>query len=192
MRNKLSVGRGKRWIAVAVVAITGCGESEKSPRVQSNGQAAPTSSPAPAESQWTMQASATAGAAIVLTDEGGKEVFRLACRRSPADLYAAVPLLRRVGSEDRLTLGAGDELAVLVVSMEGPEEGLRATGARQPAFVSALAEGRAISFAYGQRQITLPPLRLDVRTDFAAACQDQAHGGDGGAAQGPAAEPAER
>jgi hypothetical protein len=162
-----------RWAAsLAVIVLAACGrpadtrrpaEPPPPPQVQSEALAGPS---------WTLQASAASGAALVHSDAAGEEVMRLACRRRPSDLYAALPGITRIDSEDRLTLGAGDQLAVLVVSMDGPAQGLRAEGSRDPAFLAALAEGRPIAASYGARRILLPPPPAGVRTAFAAGCQD--------------------
>jgi hypothetical protein len=129
--------------------------------------------------RWSLQASATSGSALVRFDETGAEVFRLACRRAPDGLYAEAPAVMRIGSEDRLTLGAGDQLAVLVVSMEGPDQGLRAEGALQAEFIEALAAGRPLALSYGARQAAFGTVPSDTGSAFARACT----------APGPAAPP---
>jgi hypothetical protein len=120
-----------------------------------------------------MQASATAGAAIILLDDRGVEQLRVACRVGPADLHVAAPVFEMIESEERFTLGAGSELATLVVSPEIPSgRGVEATGPLPPAFIDAVAEGREIGASYGARQIgpmAAPP--AEIRLAFAAACR---------------------
>ena len=133
---------------------------------------------ADAPSPWSLQASATAGAAIILSDDTGAERLRIACRRNPAELYVSAPAFTRIGSEERLTLGAGDELATLVVSQETPPgRPLEAVGQLSADFVDAFAAGRAIAASYGASAIgpaPSPPPHL--RASFAAACREALSG----------------
>lgn len=155
---------------LAVIALAACGRPDETSSVRT--AAAPDQPAVQTGPAWTLETSATAGTALVHRDAGGAEVFRLACRRGPPDLYATLPGLTRIDSEDRLTLGAGDQLAVFVVSMEGPAQGLRAEGARDPAFLAALTSGGPIAASYGARQVSLPPPPADARAAFAAGCRE--------------------
>lgn len=163
--------------ALAGLLLASCGPGAPEPQASAP-NAAPAlpapALPAPAEPRWTLETSATAGTALVRADAAGGEVLRVACRANPPELYAAVPGVQRIGSEDRLTLGAGPELAVFVVSMDGPPEGLRATGQFQPAFIDALAAGRDVGVSYGARQMTLPPPPRETASAFAAKCAELA------------------
>ena len=127
---------------------------------------------APTASAWTMQVSAAAGAALVLRSETGAERLRIACRRQPADLYVVAPVFRQIGSEERLTLGAGDALATLVVAQDTPPGApLAASGMLTEIFIAAVAAGRPIGASYGASQIAplAPPPELAAR--FADACR---------------------
>ena len=127
---------------------------------------------APAASAWTMQVSASAGAALVLRSEIGAERLRIACRRQPAELYVVAPVFRQIGSEERLTLGAGDALATLVVAQNTPRGApMAASGTLTEIFIEAVAAGRPIGASYGASQIAphAPPSELAAR--FADACR---------------------
>ena len=156
--------------ALAVIALAACGRPDET--IPARKAATPDQPAVQTGPAWTLETSATAGTALVHQDAGGAEVFRLACRRGSPGLYAALPGLTRIDSEDRLTLGAGDQLALFVVSMEGPAQGLRADGARDPAFLAALTRGGPIAASYGARQISLPPPPAEARAAFAAGCRE--------------------
>ena len=119
---------------------------------------------------WKLEVSATAGTALVHTGSDGVEVMRLACRRSPADLYAALPTFTRINSEDRLTIGVGEALSPLFVSMDGPDAGLTATGLPLPAMMEALLAGSSVGVSYGARQLTLPSPPRAISEAFVEAC----------------------
>lgn len=163
--------------ALVVFVLASCGPTAQKPKAPDR-NAAPVSV-GKAEPRWNLENSATAGTSLVHSDAAGQEVLRVVCRFNPPELYAAVPGINRVGSEDRLTVGAGAELAVFVVSMEGPDRGLRATGQPQPEFVAALAAGREIGVSYGSRQLMLPAPTREIGTTFAARCADVADRSDG-------------
>lgn len=132
------------------------------------------SSPAASRPIWTIEVSATAGAALVLNEAGGGERLRIACRRNPTDLYVAVPAFHRIGSEDRLTLGAGDEVMPLVVAPAATAgASVEATGELSQAFVEAIAAGRPIGAAYGAQQIrAVDAPAPDLAQRFAQACRE--------------------
>ncbi|HEY8574414.1 hypothetical protein [Phenylobacterium sp.] len=110
------------------------------------------------------------GVALVRREASGAEAFRLVCLTS-GELYAELPGLTRIGSEDRLTLGAGDQLAVLVVSMDGPAQGLRATGAREAGFLESLGRGAPLAVSYSARQLAPGAPPAELRAAFVAACR---------------------
>lgn len=153
---------------LAVLAAAALAACEAPPPPTDAG--AETARPAVAQPRpaWTLETSA-AGVALIRREASGAEVFRLLCPRS-GDLYAELPGLTRIGSEDRLTLGAGDQLAVLVVSMEGADQGLRATGARDPAFLAALSRGQPLAISYSSHQLALGAPPPDARAAFLASC----------------------
>ena len=155
----------------AVIVLGACGRD--SARAPETPQPPPEPSIPAAPLSWGVQSSATAGTALVHADEAGVEVLRIACRRNPADLYVLAPKLTRVGSEERLTLGAGSELVTMVASPTTPEEApVEATGQLTPSFLDAVARGDRISVAYGATQFgPLPSVPDAVRAAFVAACR---------------------
>jgi len=159
-------------VIVAVLVLAACERSAGPP--PGDPATAPTTVPAASKAGWRLEDSAASGVVLMNMDESGETLLRLACRRTPpGSLYAELPGFARIDSEDRLTIGAGGELAVLVVSMEGSAVGLRAEGQPQPKFVAAVAEGRPLAVSYGSRQISLGAPAQQDRSTFAAACGEQ-------------------
>ncbi|HVI34400.1 hypothetical protein [Phenylobacterium sp.] len=161
---------GRCVAALAGLVLAACGPAAQAPATPETPEPKAAAPVAVAEPRWSLETPAAGGAALVHADAGGREVLRVGCRPDRRELQAAVPGIARIGSEDRLTLGAGTELAVFVVSMAGPDQGLRATGQPQPGFVEGLAEGREVGVSYGARQLTLPGAPRDVAAAFAARC----------------------
>jgi len=145
-------------LAAAAAALAGCGAE---PEARDASAPAPSSAP-PAVQPWSLE-----GQALVRR-EGGALVFRLVC--VGGELQAELPGVARISSEDRLTLGAGDQLAVLVVPMTGSDVGIRASGAREDAFIAALAHGAPIGASYGAQQLAFGTPAAEPRAQFLASC----------------------
>lgn len=159
--------RGRYVALVACVAAAACGEAPEAVAPAP----APPPVPAPAAG-WALQASA-AGTAIAWTDAAGAEVMRIACRPGGEALYAAVPQVARIGSEERLTVGAGEVLATLVVPPDIPA-GAPVSGAGElpDGFVAALEDGGALAASYGAHPVgPLPPPEGEVRRAFVDGCR---------------------
>jgi hypothetical protein len=155
----------KRTPAVAAAIIL-CGACDGPPVAQPAPAAAPSEAQAADGRQWTLEPPAT----LVYAGADGAPVLRLTCRTGPPGLEAVLPGLTRIGSEDRLTLGVGDTLATLVVSMEGPDTGLLATGQLQPELMAPLLAGRPVGISYGQSQLLLPAPARRLSEPFVKAC----------------------
>ena len=122
-------------------------------------------------SGWTLQASAAAGAALVKTGPDGAEELRIACRRNPADLWVAVAGFRPIPSEERLSLGANDEVVALVARPDARPAGVEASGPIPEALLARLETGAAVGVSYGAQTLRTfgPDPALAAR--FAAACR---------------------
>lgn len=118
-------------------------------------------------SRWTMQASATAGAALVHTDAEGREVLRIACRRNPEDLFVATPWL---GGGGPAQLSVGEAVFALTVVEGGP--GLAATAPWPTGLPAALMAGGPVTIRQGRRADG-PHGPPDAKTAaaFAIACR---------------------
>ena len=132
----------------------------------------PLQGPGPvALSGWTLQASAAAGAALIKTGQDGREELRIACRRDPADFWVLAGALTPIGSEERLSLGAGDEVVALVARPELRAQGVEASGPVPAALLARLETGATVGVSYGAQTLrtTGPDPALAAR--FAAACR---------------------
>lgn len=103
--------------------------------------------PADEASRWALQASATAGAALVHTDAEGREVLRIACRRNPQDLLVVAPWLRDGGGPPLLSIGGA---AFALNPVEGGP-GLTATAPWPSGLPAALMSGDPVTVRQGRR-----------------------------------------
>jgi hypothetical protein len=175
-------GAVKAGAYLVLLAVAACGslapeaQQEKSvdvpvpsgPPIAQQADAVPSTAPEQSGPTWEATNSER-GAVLRLIDPAGGLVMVLACRKERG-LLAVVPSFAQIGSEDRLTLGFGDEPVVLVVN--SPREGnpgVTAEGAGPPAGVIEGA-GR-VSAVYGAQKLgplVSPPEAL--RKMLAGAC----------------------
>ena len=127
---------------------------------------APGEMPLPAV--WVVETSG-AGTALVLT-QNGQETMRIACRRSPRELYVEVPGFTEIGSEDRMTVGAGDEAFGLVADLQAERpSGVEATGPIEDGLLERIAGGQELGVMYGAQQVgPLPGPDAETGQRFAA------------------------
>ena len=97
----------------------------------------------------------------------------LVCARGDGIMVVA-RAFRPIGSEERLTIGAGDDaFALVAVNVADPGATLvRATGPADDALLTAIASGRPISASYGAQHfgpVEAPPQAL--RRAFADTCR---------------------
>lgn len=120
----------------------------------------------PSSGDWTMQASATAGSAVVWTEDG-VEVLRLACRRNPADLLVTSA---RLGPAEPVRLRVGGATFPLTPQAGAPV--LLAEGAIPETLPAALTSGGAIAVTSGRRRLgPYPALDPQTAAAFAIACR---------------------
>ena len=106
---------------------------------------------------------------LAFLDAGGVERLSLAC--DDGQMQVAVPGFQRIGSEDRLTVGAGDEAFAFAADLEAPGEGIVAGGAADADLFARLARGEPVSAIYGRQ--TVGPLEAAQPASlpaFAARC----------------------
>lgn len=158
------------WTLSFAALLAGCSDpSPERPQSSQAQQDVPQIEPSP---NWTIQASATAGAALVLSGADGREQLRIACRRSPADIYVAAHL-QPVESEERLTLGFGETLFSLVRQPSaGSDSVVEATGPLTAELAEAVVNNQPIGISYGSKN--LGPFQAptpDVAQTFQQACR---------------------
>ena len=123
-------------------------------------------------SGWTLQASAAAGAALVKTGPDGREELRIACRRNPADFWVRASRLRPIGSEERLSLGADDEVVALVARPDlSRSEWVEASGPVPAALLARLETGAMVGVSYGAQTLRTTGPNPALAARFAAACR---------------------
>lgn len=131
------------------------------------GLAACASTPDAPQGRWALQASATAGSALIVEDGQG-EALRIACRRDPADLF--VTTSRLSGAAGAPVLRVGEHTFPLGDPGEGPA--LTATAPIPPGLPAALMSGGIVSLDQGGRRLGPYPTP-DSKTvaAFAIACR---------------------
>jgi hypothetical protein len=133
--------------------------------------APPVEAPAP-EGPWRLEASASAGSALVFSDADGVERLRLICRRGPAEFVAQAPDVAPIGSEERFTLGFGDELFTLVADVGSGLPFVEARGPLSPELIAALRSGRPVAANYGATNLGPHPAPApELAGAFARACE---------------------
>ena len=120
--------------------------------------------------EWTMQASATAGAALIYHDGQADEV-RIACRRNPADLYVRPTGFVAAAGNESLLLRSGDTVLTLrVTAIPGMSKAIEATGSLTRALNDLLDTGLPMRLEYAGQSRALPAVEEGLREDFARAC----------------------
>jgi hypothetical protein len=125
----------------------------------------------PAGPRWESAVSAQ-GTALRLVATDGRELLRLACFGRPPELSVYVPEFRAIGSEDRLSLGFGDEPVALVADLSAAAPvGVEAKAPFTAELETHLQRNGPISATYGSQQSgphAPPPARL--ASAFAEGC----------------------
>ena len=116
---------------------------------QADAPAAPSLPSAPA---WESAASGE-GTALRLTEPGGGLLLSIACLGSPPRLTATAPGFSPIGSEDRFSLGLGQEPVTLVANLQHRGGGVAAEGPPPEKFEALLGRASQISALYGSQRI---------------------------------------
>jgi hypothetical protein len=133
---------------LALMTLAACG--------QDPAPAAPGSArPAPVPSKPPLVQPPEAPDRLAFADAGGVERLSLAC--AAGEMTVAVPGFERIGSEDRLTVGAGDEAFAFAADLQAPGPGVIAGGAVGSDLLARLERGEPVSAIYGRQ--TVGPLR---------------------------------
>ena len=128
-------------IALAGLALAGC-------------KPVPAAAPAPAasgEAHWAFGIGKNSVEMAWVTDAATAEApISLVCARGDG-LMVVAKAFKPVGSDERLTIGAGDDaFALVAINVADPDASLvRATGPADDALLTAIASGRPISASYG-------------------------------------------
>lgn len=151
----------------AELLLSGCGGGD----VTGDDPAPPKAGPAAVEG-WDLQSSGE-GVALALLAANGETVVRLACPSGAHRLIVNVPAFRAVGSEERMSLGSGGEVATLVADSSGDRRrgGVSATGPVPDTLARLVGGPIAVNYgAQGSGPHPAPPAR--AARAFAAACSE--------------------
>lgn len=151
-------------LTVALLGLAACGREETSVPVAPD---APAAAPIPSKPPL-VQPPETPGR-LAFVDAGGAERLALAC--ADGRMQVTVPEFDRIGSEDRLTVGAGNEAFAFAADLQAPGEGIVAGGAPEADMLARLARGEPVSAIYGQQTVgPLQAARPATLPAFAALC----------------------
>ena len=136
--------------------------------------APPVAPPAAPVAQWAFGLGENSVEMAWLTDPAKAEAaLRLVCARGDGVMVEAAAF-KPIGSEERLSIGAGDTVqalvAVVATSSKGPL--VRATGPVEEPFLTALESGQPLAASYGAQTvgpIEAPPAAM--RRAFAETCR---------------------
>lgn len=148
-------------LTVALLGLAACGpDAAPAP-------ATPEAPPIPSKPPLVQPPEAPARLAFV--DVGGVERLSLAC--DDGQMQVAVPGFQRIGSEDRLTVGAGNEAFAFAADLQAPGEGIVAGGAADADLLARLGRGEPVSAIYGRQTVgPLQAARPATLPAFAARC----------------------
>lgn len=104
-------------------------------------------------------------------DGAGAERLQLDCR-ADGRLHITVPGFEPIGSEDRLTLGAGDEAFTHVADLEAPGPGVTGSGPFDGDLLDRLARGEPVGAVYGTQSVgPLHAARPEALVPFTKRCR---------------------
>ena len=110
---------------------------------------------------------------LVMHDEEGKQLLRLGCSAGPpVELMARFGGFEPIGSEERLSLGLGEEIVTMVAQVSGAAgPGLIATTRYSAAIAADLEEAGSISASYGTQTFgPVGPPRAEQIGELLTAC----------------------
>nr|WP_295373185.1 hypothetical protein [uncultured Sphingosinicella sp.] len=125
--------------------------------------------PAPAADAAQWESAVSGPATSLRLVEGGQPRLALTCLPNPARLVANAPEFKPIGSEDRFSLGLGDEPVTLVADL-GAQGGVTAEAPVPETLPQLLRQAKQITARYGTQQVgpvAAPPPQL-IRAFFEA------------------------
>lgn len=149
----------QRLALIAALALAACGKPAEQPK--------PAPSPAPAAVAPPPLVWSAEEGALVLRDHGA-ELLKIECSKKKG-LTVHGERFKPVGSEERMSVGAGDVVVTLVATPDGAA--MKGEGAADPDFLRALGEGRKVAVNYGYQNMGAydgPP--REIAEPFTAAC----------------------
>ncbi|HYD28318.1 hypothetical protein [Brevundimonas sp.] len=152
-------------LAAALLGLAACGREEPP------APAAPVE-PLPVPSKPPLVQPPEAPTRMVFVDATGAERLQLACRDGDPAFQITVPGFEPIGSEDRLTLGAGDEAFAHVADLAAPGPGVTGGGPIDSDLIARLARGEPVRAVYGAQSVgPLQAARPDALAAFTERCR---------------------
>ncbi len=160
-------------LAALLFALAACGR-EDPPQPAEPAPASP-SEPALPKASETPAPPATAER-LAFVDAGGTPRLLLDCLATPRPmLQATVAGFEKIGSEDRLTVGAGNEAFALVADLSAPGPGVVASGAVDRDLLRRIADGQPVRAVYGAQSVgPLQPADGIAPGGFVVRCRELA------------------
>jgi hypothetical protein len=133
------------------------------------GEAAPGATPDVATQLGLSWIASEDGTQLTLRNPDGSTLLALSCANRT--MTALAPGFEEVASEERFSLGADDQVFILVAQL-GQADGVRAEGAPAEEFLNRLPTANSVHANYGAQNLGphVPPSRDQARA-FAAACR---------------------
>lgn len=139
-------------LIAALLALAACGRNEP--------PAAPAPPEPPSAPQPPRPPEGVSASRLTLVDASGAPALYLFCGNRAGTLVIHAPGLEPIASEDRLTLGAGDEAFAFVADLEAPGPGVTGGGVPEHDLFVRMARGEPVRAVYGAR--TVGPLRAET------------------------------
>ncbi len=156
---------------IVAVALAACAPDAPPPAEPQTpaGQAAPGATPDVATQLGLSWQASADGAELTLRDADGSPLLALSCANRT--MTAVAPRFEEIASEERFSLGADDQVFILVAQL-GQESGVRAEGQPAEYFLDHLPRATEIHANYGAQNLGphVPPSPEQARA-FAAACR---------------------
>ena len=152
-------------LTVALLGLAACGRDETS---------APTApvEPLPIPSRPPLVQPPEAPVSMAFVDASGAERLELACRTEAPAFQITVPGFEAISSEDRLTIGAGDEAFAHAADLDASGPGVTGGGAVDLDLIDRLARGESVRAVYGAQSVgPLQAARPETLTAFAERCR---------------------
>ena len=161
--------------ALGALLLVACSDNDaqtSQPPIDEAESAAPLPDEPPVGAGWSMVSSGE-GVALRL-EEGGELIASLACMRDPAGLRVESDRFQPVMSEDRFTIGAGDEASAMAANLEAERErGVEASGDIPADLLDRIEAGGEIAFNYGAQNLgPFPAVPEADRDAFLAECRE--------------------
>ncbi|MFN4287108.1 MAG: hypothetical protein ACK4E3_01255 [Brevundimonas sp.] len=124
----------------------------------------------PARTGWSAD---SMGPSVSYASDDGTPLIRLTCLSGPARIQVVGERFEPIASEDRMSVGVGDEVYAFVADLESSRSsGVLANGDAPDDLLQRLEAGGEIGLSYGaQSEGPVPGLTGELAANFVAACR---------------------